>query len=94
MRPGIRKTTIAYTARLTEKAHDSCNIGSMCDERILEHLIQTIEDSALIQKCTSKSWTLQEFLTAGRETEDISNQINNMKPTYWNKNIHNLENNR
>ena len=50
MRPAIKETTISYAARLRENAHDGCNFGCMCDERILEHLIQTIEDRALIQK--------------------------------------------
>ena len=88
IRPEIKETKIAYAARLREKAHDGCNFGSMCDERILQHLIQTIEDRALIQKCISKSWTLQEFLTAARQTEDISTQMHGMKPTYWNKKIY------
>ena len=88
MEPKIKETTIAYAARLREMAHDGCNFGSMFDERILEHLIQTIEDSALIQKCISKSWTLQEFLTAARQTEDISTQMHDMKPPYWNIKIH------
>ena len=82
MQPEIKEITIAYAACLREKAHDGCNFGSMCDERILEHLIETIEDSALIQKCISKSGTLQEFLTAARQTEDISTQM------HWNKNVH------
>ena len=46
MRPEIKKTTITYAAHLRENAHDGCNFGSMCEERILEHLIQTIEDRA------------------------------------------------
>ena len=61
MHPGREETTVAYTTRLREKAHD-CNFGSNYDERILEHLIQTIENSVLIQKCISKVWTLQDFL--------------------------------
>ena len=81
-------TTIVYAARLREKAHDGCNLGSMCEERILEHLIQTIEDSALIQKCIFKSWTLQGFLTAAGQTEDISTKMHDTKPTYWNKKKH------
>ena len=88
MQPEIKETTIAYAARLREMAHDGCNFGSMCDERILEHLIQTIEDSALIQKCISKSGTLQGFLIAARQTADISTQMHDMKPIYWNKDIY------
>lgn len=60
------------------KAHD-CDFSSNCDDRILEHLIQTIENKILIQKCISKSWTLQEFLTEAGQIEDISLQMRDMK---------------
>ena len=48
MRPELEETTVAYATRLREKAHD-CNFGSNYDERILEQLIQTIENSALAE---------------------------------------------
>ena len=54
MRPELEETTVAYATRLRENVHD-CNFGSNYDERILELLIQTTENSALIQKCISKS---------------------------------------
>ena len=80
LRPELEETTVAYVTRLREKAHDGCNFGIMCDERILEHLIQTIENIALIQQCICKAWELQEFLTAARQAKDISIQINDMSP--------------
>ena len=52
--------------------------GSNNDERILEHLIQTTENKSLIQKCISKSWSLQEFLTEAGQIEDISLQMRDM----------------
>ena len=50
----------------------------------MEHLIQTIENQQLIQKCISKSWTLQQFLTDAGQIEDVSIQVHNMKadPAY------------
>lgn len=78
MRPDMGETTVAYATRLREKAHD-CDFGTNCDERILEHLIQTIENQVLIQKCISKSWTLQEFLMDAGQIEDISLQMRDMK---------------
>ena len=51
----------------------------MQDERILEHLIQTIENQHLIQKFISKSWTFQQFLTEAGQIEDISIQVQDMK---------------
>ena len=90
MRPGREETTVAYATRLREKAHD-CNFGSNYDERILEHLIKTIENSVLIQKCISKAWTLQEFLMEAQQIEDILTQMQDMKPNQWNKEIHKVE---
>ena len=73
---------------LEEKAHDGCSFGSMSDERILENLIKTVKNRAFIQKCIFKSWTLQEFLTAARQTEDLSALMSKMKLTYCDKKIH------
>ena len=86
MRPEIGETTVAYATRLREKAHD-CDFGSNCDDRILEHLIQTIENKILIQKCISKSWALQEFLTEAGQIEDISLQMRDMKMGPENRDI-------
>ena len=79
MRPGREDATVAYATRLREKAHD-CNFDLNYDERILEHLIKTIEKSVLIQKCISKAWTLQELLMEAKQIEDISTQMQDMKP--------------
>ena len=77
MRPRVKETTVAYATRLREKAHD-CDFESNHDKRILKHLIQTIENQTLIQKCISKSWTLQEFLSEARQIEAISEQVHDM----------------
>ena len=77
-RPEAGEATVAYATRLREKAHE-CEFGDTNDERILEHLIQTIENEQLIQKCISKSWTLQQFLREAGQTEDISIQVHDMK---------------
>ena len=79
MRPGKEESTVAYATRLREKARD-CNFGTTCEERILEHIIQTISNKTLIQKCISKSWNLQEFLKETGQIEDISRQMQDMKP--------------
>ena len=77
-RPEAGEATVAYATRLREKAHE-CEFGDTNDERILEHLIQTIENEQLIQKCISKSWTLQQFLREAGQIEDISIQVHDMK---------------
>ena len=75
---------MAYASRLREKAH-KCEFGDTNDERILKHLIQTIENQQLIQKCISKCWTLQQFLREAGQIEDISIQVHDMKadPAAW-----------
>ena len=78
LRPEREESTVAYATHLREKTCD-CNFGVNCDERILEHLIQTNENSTLIEKCISKSWTLQEFLTEAGQIEEISRQMQDMK---------------
>ena len=86
MRPQIGETTVAYATRLREKAHD-CDFGTNQDERIPEHLIQTIENQTLIQKCISKALTLEKFLSAAGQTENISEQVHEMKTDPWSKEI-------
>ena len=77
-RPEAGEATFTYATRLREKAIE-CEFGDTQDERILEHLIQTIENQHLIQKCISKCWTLQQFLTEAGQIEDISIQVQDMK---------------
>ena len=74
------ETTVTYATRLREKAQD-CEFGdvSQCDERILEHLIQTIENESLIQKCIPKGQNLSQFLTEAGQIEAISLQMRDMK---------------
>ena len=71
---------MTYATRLREKAQD-CEFGTatQCDERILEHLIQTIENESLIQRCISKGWNLSQFLVEAGQIEDISLQMQDMK---------------
>ena len=65
---------MAYATRLREKDYD-CDFGDNTNERILEHLIQIIENEFLIQRCISKGWTLQQFLAEAGQTEDISRRV-------------------
>ena len=70
----------AYASRLREKAND-CEFESNADERILEHLIQTCQNRALIQKAINKKWNLSQFLAEAVQMEDTSLQIRDMKST-------------
>ena len=86
MRPLAGEATISYAARLREKAYD-CDFGNTFYDRILEHLIQTIENQHLIQKCIAKSWILSQFLSEAGQIEDISLQVHDMKYSLDDKNI-------
>lgn len=77
MRPHVGESTSAYAARLREKAKE-CEFGTTFDERILEHIIQTIDNKKLIEKAISKTWDLTRFLTEASQTEDIARQMRDM----------------
>ena len=73
------ETTTAYAARLRGKAKE-CEFGDTFDERILEHIIQTIDNKKLIERAISKTWDLARFLTeALSQTEDIARQIQDIR---------------
>ena len=80
MQPTLNETTTAYAARLREKAND-CEFGETRDDRILEHLIQTITSTTLIQKAINKKWSLTQMLTEAAQIEDTSLQISSMRPS-------------
>ena len=80
MRPLAGEATISYAARLRENAY-ACEFKDTFGDRILEHMIQTIENQHLIQKCIAKSWDLSQFLLEAAQTEDISLQMHDMKET-------------
>ena len=77
MRPHVGETISVYAARLREKAKE-CEFGDTFDERILEHIIQTIDNKKLIERIISKTWDLTRFLTEASQTKDIARQIQDM----------------
>ena len=64
------ETISAYAARFREKAKE-CEFGDTFDERILEHIIQTIDNKKLIERAISKTWDLTRFLTEASQTKKI-----------------------
>lgn len=60
MRPNVGESTVSYAARLREKAVN-CEFHDL-DERILEQIIQTTDNSDLVRKVLHKKWTLQQTL--------------------------------
>lgn len=53
---------------------EACEVGITYEERILEHLIQTIDNKKLTEKVISKIWDLTRFLAEASQTEDIATQ--------------------
>ncbi|CAC5421054.1 unnamed protein product [Mytilus coruscus] len=78
MKPLRDENTVTYVARLREKAHE-CEFEATCDERILEHCIQNINDQELIKRTISKGWTLDKFVEEAGQIEDTCLQMKDMK---------------
>ena len=78
VRPNEGESTVAYAARVRQQANE-CEFGDQHDERILEHVIQTIDNEPLIQKAIHKKWNLTKFLEGAAEMEDTRIQIKAMK---------------
>ena len=74
LRPNPGESTSSYAARLREKATD-CEFGDTHDDRILEHIIQTIENKTLIHKSINKAWDLTQFLIEAAQMENIKRQV-------------------
>ena len=77
-KPSTGESITAYTARLREKAK-KCEFGETNDERILEHIIQTIDNKVIIQKTINKKWSLTQFLQEVSQIEDVNRQVKEMK---------------
>ena len=77
-KPSTGELITAYTARLREKAK-KCEFGETNDERILEHIIQTIDNKVIIQKTINKKWSLTQFLQEVSQIEDVNRQVKEMK---------------
>jgi predicted ATP-binding protein involved in virulence len=87
MKPTASETTLAYAARLRGKANE-CEFGENCDERILEHIIQTIENRTLIQKAITKKRNLDRFLEEAGQLEDTRLMVHERICTSGNSQSH------
>ena len=75
------ESVVTYSARLREKSKD-CEFGEQTDDRILEHLIQTIKDSELVKRSIQKKWNLDQFLEGASQREDLNQQVKDMKEDF------------
>ena len=75
------ESVVTYAARLREKSQD-CEFGEQTEDRILEHLIQTIKDSELVKRSIQRKWNLDQFLEEASQREDINQQVKDMKEDF------------
>ena len=80
-RPVEGESVVTYAAGLREKSKD-CEFSEQTDDRILEHLIQTIKDSELVKRSIQKKWNLDKFLEEASQREDINQQVKDMKEDF------------
>ena len=76
--PQQSESILSYATRLREKGR-TCEFTNT-DERILEHLIQTVTNKTLVQKAANKKWGLTQFLEEAAQMEDIQQQMSDMTP--------------
>ena len=76
MKPHTGESTVSYAARLREKSK-SCDFHDD-DERILEYIIQTTDNTDLVRKVLNRKWTLKETLAEMQVLEDTSEQVEAM----------------
>ena len=75
------ESVVTYAARLHEKSQD-CELGEQTEDRILEHLIQTIKDSELVKRSIQRKWNLDQFLEEASQREDINQQVKDVKEDF------------
>ena len=68
------ESVVTYAVRLREKSKD-CEFGEQTDDRILEHLVQTIKDSELVKRSIQKKWNLDQFLEEASQREDMVSKV-------------------
>ena len=76
MKPHAGEGTVSYAARLREKSK-SCDFHDD-DERILEHIIQTTDNTDFVCKVLIRKWTLKGLLVEMQVLEDTSEQVEAM----------------
>ena len=74
MTPRAGQKTISFSTRFRETPLQ-CEFGDNIEESILKHLSLTSQNDHLVQKCTKNCWTLSEFLTEARLSEDVTLQV-------------------
>ena len=74
MRQENKETITEYAMRLKEQA-EPCDFGDNREDRILEQLIQTIEDREMITKAIQKQWNLNKFLEEASQWHDLKREV-------------------
>lgn len=73
----------SYCARLREKAND-CQFRDLdeTNDRILEHLLHTIPDTAIIRKAIQRKFTLDELLQEAATKQEVNLEVDEMRELF------------
>ncbi|XP_013409816.1 uncharacterized protein LOC106173287 [Lingula anatina] len=72
------ETIASFTARLREKA-EHCDFGENADARILERIIQTMDDKQIVTKAIQRNWNLETLIQEVSQKEDLNKEVDNMR---------------
>ena len=81
MRQEHEESISQYAMRLREQA-ETCDFENNREERILEHLIQTIDDNELITRAIQKQWNLNTFLEEASQRNDLKREVKEITKTH------------
>ena len=73
MRQENKETITEYVMRLKEEA-ESCEFGDNSEDRIIEQLIQTIENSEMIIKAIQKQYNLNKFFEEASQRHELKRE--------------------
>ena len=77
-----RRRECCHIRGATARKSKDCEFGEQTDDKILEHLIQTIKDSELVKRSIHKKWNLDQFLEEASHREDINRRVKDMKEDF------------
>ena len=74
-----RRRECCHIRGATARKTKGLRIREQIDDRVLEHLIQTIKDSELVKRSIQKKSNLDQFLEEPSQREEINQQVKDMK---------------
>ena len=81
MRQEHEESISKYAMRLREQT-EACDFENNREERILEHVIQTIDDSEMITRAIQKQWNLNKFLEEASQRNHPKREVKEITKTH------------